>query len=109
LYVPEAGEALQYSNEIISDKFGRGGCERLARLGPKNNNKFNLPTWQRYQDEMALFLWDEFGKHVTIQSISRALASVGSSTDCKGTKCRFAGLLSPQSIVFQVVPIGLRG
>lgn len=30
-----------------------------------------------YQDEMALFLWDEFGKHVTIQSISRALASVG--------------------------------
>lgn len=26
---------------------------------------------------MALFLWDEFGKHVTIQSISRALASVG--------------------------------
>ena len=30
-----------------------------------------------YQDEMALFLWDEFGKRVTIQSISRALASVG--------------------------------
>lgn len=30
-----------------------------------------------YRDEMALFLWDEFGKHVTIQSISRALASVG--------------------------------
>lgn len=30
-----------------------------------------------YQDEMAVFLWDEFGKHVTIQSISRALASVG--------------------------------
>ena len=29
-----------------------------------------------YQDEMALFLCDEFGKHVTIQSISRALASV---------------------------------
>jgi hypothetical protein len=26
---------------------------------------------------MALFLWDEFGKYVTIQSISRALASVG--------------------------------
>ena len=26
---------------------------------------------------MAVFLWDEFGKHVTIQSISRALASVG--------------------------------
>lgn len=31
-----------------------------------------------FQDEMALFLWDEFGKHMTmIQSISRALASVG--------------------------------
>ncbi|KAI2669605.1 transcriptional regulator family: Helix-turn-helix [Penicillium roqueforti] len=30
-----------------------------------------------YQDEMALFLWDEFGKQVTIQSISRALGSVG--------------------------------
>ena len=30
-----------------------------------------------YQDEMAVFLWDGFGKHVTIQSISRALASVG--------------------------------
>lgn len=30
-----------------------------------------------YQDEMAVFLWDEFGKHVTVQSISRALASVG--------------------------------
>lgn len=30
-----------------------------------------------YQDEMAVFLWDEFGRHVTIQSISRALASVG--------------------------------
>lgn len=30
-----------------------------------------------YQDEMAVLLWDEFGKHVTIQSISRALASVG--------------------------------
>jgi hypothetical protein len=29
-----------------------------------------------YQDEIALFLWDEFGKHVTNQSISRALASV---------------------------------
>ncbi|KAL2005970.1 hypothetical protein VTN00DRAFT_9624 [Thermoascus crustaceus] len=30
-----------------------------------------------YQDEMAVFLWDEFGKHVTMQSISRALASIG--------------------------------
>ncbi|GFF55645.1 transposase [Aspergillus lentulus] len=30
-----------------------------------------------YQDEMVVFLWDEFGKRVTIQSISRALASVG--------------------------------
>lgn len=30
-----------------------------------------------YQDEMAVFLWDEFGKRVTIQSISRALASAG--------------------------------
>ncbi|EAU30139.1 conserved hypothetical protein [Aspergillus terreus NIH2624] len=29
-----------------------------------------------YQDEMAVFLWDEFGKHVSIQSISRALASI---------------------------------
>lgn len=26
---------------------------------------------------MAVFLWDENGKHVTIQSISKALASVG--------------------------------
>lgn len=30
-----------------------------------------------YQDEIALFLWGEFGKYMTIQSISRALASVG--------------------------------
>lgn len=30
-----------------------------------------------YQDEMALCLWDEFGKYVSIQSMSRALASVG--------------------------------
>jgi transposase len=30
-----------------------------------------------YLDELVLFVYDEFGKHVTIQSLSRALASVG--------------------------------
>jgi transposase len=30
-----------------------------------------------YQDEMAIFLYDEFGIHVTIPSISRALKSIG--------------------------------
>jgi transposase len=30
-----------------------------------------------YQDEMAVFLYDEFGIHVTIPSISRALKSIG--------------------------------
>ena len=30
-----------------------------------------------FQDEMAIFLWDEFEAQVTVHSISRALASVG--------------------------------
>ncbi len=30
-----------------------------------------------YQDEMVLFLWDEFGVIVTVHSISRALTSAG--------------------------------
>ena len=40
-------------------------CERLLE-------KPNL-----YQDEMAIFLWDEFEVLVTTFSIGRALASIG--------------------------------
>ena len=29
-----------------------------------------------YQDEIAVFLWDEFGKHVTIQSITYPFKSI---------------------------------
>ena len=36
-----------------------------------------LENSELYQDEMAVFLWDEFGALVSTFSVGRALASVG--------------------------------
>ncbi|QSS50022.1 hypothetical protein I7I53_10568 [Histoplasma capsulatum var. duboisii H88] len=63
---------------------------------------------------MAVFLWDEFENHVTIQSISTSIVEPGSSADCRGTKCRLTSLLSnlhslsPHS-PYQLVYVGESG
>jgi hypothetical protein len=53
-----------------------------------------------YQDEMVVFLWDEFHVLVTTFGIGRALASIGwskksSSSGSKGEGCRSARLPPP--------------
>ncbi len=62
-----------------------------------------------YQDEMILFLLDEFDVLVTQFSIGRALASVGWSKKtarrvATGTKRRLAGLLPPRSVRIPILP-----
>jgi len=34
-----------------------------------------VKLWE-YQDELALWLWEEFGVHITVSSVSRALDSI---------------------------------
>ncbi|RYN15552.1 hypothetical protein AA0115_g12996 [Alternaria tenuissima] len=67
-----------------------------------------------YQEEMAVFLWDEFDAQVTVHSISRALASAGwskrsRSTGSETTKRGPARLLPLQAVGFPIVPVGVCG
>lgn len=68
---------LQVFGNVRAPQNGVGRPRRItpSMLEDLCEHLMEKPTL--YQDEMALFLWDEFGKDVTIQSISRALASVG--------------------------------
>jgi transposase len=65
-----------------------------------------------YQDEMVVFLWDEFGILVTTYSISRALRESGlvqenRASHCTRTKRRAARPLPPQPLRVSLVPSGV--
>jgi transposase len=86
--IAHAVDCSKRSVKHIRDNLQAFGNVRAPRNGAGRPRSITQPMLEAlceylmdkptaYQDEMAVFLWDEFGKHVTIQSISRALAAAG--------------------------------
>ncbi len=92
------------------------GAERRRIITPQMLDALRERLLEKpglYRDEMAVFLYDEFGILVTVSSISKALASTGWSKKAtrhvaKGTQCRPPRFLPTQLIWFSFIPPRLR-